>query len=178
MVPQMRAFARCQCGDRSEADDLARAALASACGRRESRNREASLEIWLLTVVRDQFRSRVRRAPRARTHRPAAAGWSFAAAAGPAPPGVEEVGRAMMALSCDQREALALVEAARLSCPEAAAVCGCGVAALRTRVGRARKAMTAALASEQSTSGRRMPDGGMAAILFEAVRRTGERALA
>ena len=135
VIPRMRAFARCLAGDRDAADELVKAALTSACQDRCSRNADLSLEVWLLTLVRDQSRAAA-----------FAAGLST-----PAPPGrierlgwiseTETIRSSMRLLSRDDREALALRDGARLTYAAAAAVCDCTIASLYCRVAAGREAL-------------------------------------
>jgi RNA polymerase sigma-70 factor (ECF subfamily) len=131
VIPRMRALARCLCGEREEADTLVKAALTAACLDRHSRNAENSLEVWLLTVVRDQFQSSARGAPLV-------------------PPGVPDAARtpedealrsSMRRLPRDQLEAVCLLDGARAPEKDAAMICDCTITTLLNRADVAREAL-------------------------------------
>ena len=58
-----------------------------------------------------------------------------------------DVQRALMLLPVDQREALVLIGAGQLSYEEGAAICGCAVGTMKSRVSRGRTALQAILES-------------------------------
>ncbi|WP_457093331.1 sigma factor-like helix-turn-helix DNA-binding protein [Microvirga sp. P5_D2] len=61
---------------------------------------------------------------------------------------LEDVQKALMKLSADQREALLLVGAEGLSYEQAAEICGCVVGTVKSRVNRARTRLAALLSVE------------------------------
>jgi RNA polymerase sigma-70 factor (ECF subfamily) len=167
LIPRMRAFARCLCGDPAPADALVGAALSKARLGPGDGRKSADLEVWLLTLVRDEYASM----PADPGTHGAAAGGALAGPGAPAvSPGVDDLGRALLKLPRDQREALALVEGAGLSCADAAAICGCATATIRVRLGRSRQNLLAILANAPEKGDRRIPDGAMASILAQTVR--------
>ena len=64
----------------------------------------------------------------------------------------EEFRRALVKLIPDQREALILVGASGFSCEEAAAICGCAVGTIKSRVHRARTKLVELLSIDSSHS--------------------------
>jgi RNA polymerase sigma-70 factor (ECF subfamily) len=146
LIPFLRAFSRSLCGDRELADDLAQEALAKAWQSRDSFHAGTNLKAWLFTILRNQFYSDRRRAWRqapwddaAAERMPAARGeqlWSVQ---------LSDTARALKTLPAEQREALILVGAGGFSYEEAAKIGNCAVGTVKSRVARARKALSAAL---------------------------------
>jgi RNA polymerase sigma-70 factor (ECF subfamily) len=146
LIPFLRAFSRSLCGDRELADDLAQEALAKAWQSRQSFHAGTNLKAWLFTILRNQFYSDRRRAWRqapwddaAAERMPVARGaqmWSVQ---------LSDTARALKTLPAEQREALILVGAGGFSYEEAAKIGNCAVGTVKSRVARARKALSAAL---------------------------------
>ncbi len=163
LVPFLRAFARSLCGDRETADDLAQEALAKAWQSRDTFRAGSNLKAWLFTILRNQFYSDRRRAWRQ-------APWDEGAAERvPAPKGeqtwavqLSDTARALRQLPNEQREALILVGAGGFSYEDAAAICNCAVGTVKSRVARARKALTASLDGTGPASTEPRPPGGEA----------------
>ncbi len=116
---------------------------------------EASARMWLLSIARrvcmDELRSRTRRR-------------RDAGGAGPltVPDGAADVAAADLVarLSPDRRAAFVLTQLFRLPYQEAAAVCGCPVGTIRSRVARAREDLVAMLADPPaSRAGTRQAPG-------------------
>jgi RNA polymerase sigma-70 factor (ECF subfamily) len=151
LIPFLRAFARSLCGHRDFADDLAQDTLAKAWQAQASFEPGSNLKAWLFTILRNQFYSDRRRAWRQ-------VAWSEdAAELIPAVGGDQESAselsdtvRAMWQLSPEQREALILVGAGGFSYEQAAAISGCAVGTVKSRVARARRALIALLDGEES----------------------------
>lgn len=147
LIPQIRAFARFLCrGDRAGADDLAQEALARAWQARDRFEPGSQMRAWLFVIVRNLYYSDRRKAWRS-------VAWDAHAAERTLQQredqfenlDLDDVRRAMHALADDQRDALILVTAGGLSYEEAAQVCGCAVGTIKSRVNRARKALTEAM---------------------------------
>ena len=163
LVPFLRAFARSLCGDRETADDLAQEALAKAWQSRDTFRAGSNLKAWLFTILRNQFYSDRRRAWRQ-------APWDEGAAERvPAPKGeqswavqLSDTARALRQLPNEQREALILVGAGGFSYEDAAAICNCAVGTVKSRVARARKALSAALEGTGPAPSEPRPKGGEA----------------
>lgn len=171
LIPFLRAFSRSLCGDREAADDLAQEALAKAWQSRDTFRAGSNLKAWLFTILRNQFYSDRRRAWRQ-------APWDEGAAERvPAPKGeqlwavqLSDTARALRQLPNEQREALILVGAGGFSYEDAAAICNCAIGTVKSRVARARKALTASLegvnppSSEPRPAGREAGDEIMAEL--------------
>lgn len=146
-IPYMRAFARSLTSHDAAADDLTQDALVKAWRARERYRAGTNFRAWVFTIVRNQFYSDQRRSWRQ-------APWDEEKAkrtlSGPhgldSIMALDELRRALQNLPEDQREAIVLVGAGGFAYEEAAAICGCAVGTIKSRVSRARKALTAMLA--------------------------------
>jgi RNA polymerase sigma-70 factor (ECF subfamily) len=161
LIPFLRAFSRSLCGNRELADDLAQEALAKAWQSRDSFRAGSNLKAWLFTILHNQFYSDRRRAWRqapwdesAAERVPAAMGeqtWSVQ---------LSDTARALRGLPAEQREALILVGAGGFSYEEAAKIAHCAVGTVKSRVARARKALSAVLDGQGPLSNDPRPAGG------------------
>jgi RNA polymerase sigma-70 factor (ECF subfamily) len=120
-----------------EADDLAQETYLRALRSLPRFAARSSARTWLLSIARraaaDHVRTAVRR-PRT---------------GAPTMPGVDErvlLRELVLGLAEDRREAFVLTQMLDLSYADAAAVCGCPVGTIRSRVARARADLVAALA--------------------------------
>ena len=160
LIPFLRAFSRSLCGDRELADDLAQEALAKAWQSRDTFRAGSNLKAWLFTILRNQFYSDRRRAWRqapwdesAAERVPVARGeqtWAVQ---------LSDTARALRGLPAEQREALILVGAGGFSYEDAARISNCAVGTVKSRVARARKALSAALEGNGPLSSEPRPAG-------------------
>ena len=163
LIPQLRAFARMLTGDRDSAEDLAQEALAKALQFQLAFRPGTNLRAWVFTIARNEFYSKHRRA------------WRTTALDDLAVERLPGVGadqiwavelsdalRALQQLPHTLREALLLVGASGCSCEEAAAICGCAVGTVKSRVWRARQALASILEGRSSgdAAARRPPAEG------------------
>ena len=156
LLPFLRAFARSLCGHRDFADDLAQDTLVKAWKSQHSFVPGTNLKAWLFTILRNQYYSDRRRAWRQ-------VPWSddsadlIPAQEGDQEPSSEfsDAVRAMWQLSAEQREALILVGAGGFSYEQAAAIAGCAVGTVKSRVARARSALIDLLDGDQPLNGDR-----------------------
>lgn len=153
LLPSMRAFARSLCRNRAEADDLAQTAMMNAWRARRSYMPGTNLRAWLYTILRNQYISERRRAATWRTDT------SVDDVVLPSPQNQEatvemsDVQQALAKLPEEQREALILVGAGGFAYHEAAALCGCAVGTIKSRVARARRALASILGEERPPNG-------------------------
>lgn len=147
LIPHLRAFSRVLCGRRAIAEDMAQEALAKAWRARERFEPGTNLKAWLFTILRNEFYSHARRAWR-ETHWDDDLGDNIPAPAREQEWAMElsDAARALNALPDCQREPLILVAAGGLSYEEAAGICGTPIGTTKSRVARARAAMTKSLA--------------------------------
>jgi RNA polymerase sigma-70 factor, ECF subfamily len=138
-IPNLRAFAMSLCGDPTRSDDLVQETLVKAWDKLASFEEGTNLKAWLFTILRNIFfsehRKRRREVEDADGH--LSAGLAVHA---------EQLGHmdfedfriALRDIPTDQREALILVGAEGFSYEEAAAISGCAVGTIKSRVNRAR----------------------------------------
>ena len=143
LLPYLRAFAHTLCRSRDGADDLAQESLASAWKARASFEPGTNLKGWLFMIQRNAFYSAHRRKWRqVDWDEPAMERVLVTDAAQQSSVELTELKRAMTTLPDEQREALILVGAGGFSYLEASAICGCAVGTMKSRVSRARNAIS------------------------------------
>ena len=148
LVPHMRAFARSLTGDPAQADDLAQDTVLKAWRSRSAFETGTNLKAWVFMILRNQFYSDKRRAWRSTPLDPEVAERSLVANDNPtATLELDDLRQALNQLPATQREAIILVGAGGLAYEEAAAICGCPVGTVKSRVSRARAALEGLLAS-------------------------------
>jgi RNA polymerase sigma-70 factor (ECF subfamily) len=143
LIPHLRRFSRALCGRRAIAEDMAQEALAKAWRSRDSFEPGTNLKAWLFTILRNEFCSHARRGWR-ETHWDSAKGESIAAPANEQEweMYLSDAARALGGLSDGQREALILVGAGGFSYEDAAEICGTAMGTVKSRVARARIALS------------------------------------
>ena len=172
LVPQLHTFARSLCRDGVHADDLVQEALLRAIDNIERFKPGTNLKAWLFTIVRNEHYSQLRRR-KFEAHDVS----SDSLPEPSVPPDhdgeleLRDLNRALAALSPGQRAALLLVSASGFSYEEAAAICGCAVGTIKSRVARARSALLAMLEgcalapASRSSAKRAAPPRRRAALL-------------
>ena len=143
MLPHLRAFGRSLCGNADLADDLVQETMMKAWRAREQYvPGPSSMKSWAFVILRNCFLSQMRRKKFTADYDELAAERLLVA-----PDDQDDslhlgdVQRGLMLLPVDQREALVLIGAGQLSYEEAAAICGCAVGTMKSRVSRARTAL-------------------------------------
>ena len=145
-VPSLRAFAISLCGNVDRADDLVQETLLRALANIHSFQPGTNMPAWLFTILRNLFRSDYRK--RRREVEDADGNYAKTLKTQPAQNAhleFEEFRVALEKLPQDQREALILVGASGFSYEDAAAICGCAVGTIKSRVNRARSKLSALL---------------------------------
>ena len=146
-VPSLRAFAISLCGNGDRADDLVQETLLRAIANIDSFQPGSNLPAWLFTILRNLFRSEYRK--RRREVEDADGRYAETLKSHPEQTGrveFSEFRAALAKLPSDQREALILVGASGFSYEDAAAICGCAVGTIKSRVNRARTRLADLLA--------------------------------
>lgn len=143
LIPHLRAFARSLERNSTLADDLAQEAMLKAWKSRNNFEPGTNMKAWAFTILRNLFYSEKRRSWRRQPLDPEVAEATLVANDDPAAK-IEllAVRNAIAELPEDQREALILVGAGGMSYEEAAEICNCAVGTVKSRVSRARKALT------------------------------------
>jgi RNA polymerase sigma-70 factor (ECF subfamily) len=145
-VPSLRAFAISLSGNSDRADDLVQETLLRALAHIDSFQPGSNMPAWLFTILRNLFRSDYRK--RRREVEDADGSYAKTLKSQPGQHAhleFEEFRAALDKLPQDQREALILVGASGFSYEDAAAICGCAVGTIKSRVNRARSKLSAML---------------------------------
>ena len=139
-IPHLRAYARFLTGNRERADDLVQDALVRALTASHQFQAGTNLKAWIFTILRNLFYNEIRK------NRLKVQSIDDIPGEGPATPPTQDVNlefadfrRAFWQLGQSQREVLIMVGASGLSYEEAAAICGCAVGTIKSRVSRARR---------------------------------------
>lgn len=146
-TPGLRAFAISLSGNVDRADDLVQDTLLRAMANINSFQPGTNMMAWLVTILRNQFRSEYRK--RLREVDDIDGSYVGSLKSPPEQEGqleFEEFRRALARLPIDQREALIVFGALGFSCEEAAAICDCAVGTIKSRVHRARTRLVQLLA--------------------------------
>jgi RNA polymerase sigma-70 factor, ECF subfamily len=171
LIPHLRAFARTLAGDPASADDLAQDAMMKAWDARASYQMGTNMKAWTFMILRNQFYSEKRRSWRQTQLDQEAAERTLIAADDPeSPVALDELRLSIGMLPAEQREALILVGAGGFAYEEAAAICGCAVGTVKSRVSRARKALQAILEQGAYDRDGRPAGEAMRSILDDAER--------
>lgn len=142
-VPSLRGFAITLCGNVDRADDFVQETLLRAIASIHSFQPGTNLTAWMVTILRNLFRSDYRK--RRREVEDPDGGHVESLKSPPEQYSrmeFEEFRRALAQLPSDQREALLLVGASGFSYEEAAAICEIAVGTIKSRVHRARLRLT------------------------------------
>ena len=170
-VPNLRAFAISLCGDLDRADDLVQETLVKAWNNLSSFEQGTNLKAWLFTILRNTYFSECRKLRR-EVKDPDG---ELAAKLSVRPEqhghmDMVDFNAALAKLSDDQREALILVGAEGFSYEEVAAICGCAVGTVKSRVNRARVRL-AGLLHVDGAEGFQADEAAPAPMLAETARR-------
>ncbi len=168
LIPQMRAFARTLCGDRTQAEDLAQDTLLRAWNSRASFQAGTNLKAWTFMILRNQFYSDKRRSWRSTPLDPETAERTLVATNNPiATLELDEVRRALAELPDDQREALIMIGAGGLSYEEVSEICGVAVGTIKSRVSRARDRLALILTEGSYAADEFRPSSAMGMIMAD-----------
>jgi len=169
LIPRMRSLARYLCRNATEMEDLTQDTLDRAWRSRDSFIAGTNMKAWVLTIMRNQFYSEKRRSWRMIPLDIEVAEETLAAVTAPdAAFDLEDVRRAMLELSVEQRQALNLITVVGLAYQDAADMCDCAIGTIKSRVSRARQSLTAILAEGDLTDEIRPAGQAMASIVAGA----------
>ncbi len=168
LVPHLRAFARSLTGgDVQLADDIVQDTIVNALQAQHQFTPGTNLKAWLFTILRNRFRSVI-----ARKHVTAEVPdddlerHSWAPAEQESRIEVAAFKRAFRALSSAHREVLVLVAVHGLPYEQVAAICGCEVGTVKSRVNRARAMLKKMLYEDGlPVDPRKLPGGAQATRL-------------
>jgi RNA polymerase sigma-70 factor (ECF subfamily) len=143
VIPHLRAFARGLCGRPDMADDLVQEALMKAWAAQERFEPGTSMRAWTFVILRNAYLTDMRRNRfRGEYDETVAEKILTAPADQEEPIHLSDLHRALLTLPPERREALLLVGAGGFSYEEAANISGCAIGTIKSRVGRARAALT------------------------------------
>ena len=148
-IPNLRAFAISLSGNVDRADDLVQETILRALANINSFQPGTNMPAWLFTILRNLFRSEYRK--RRREVEDATGMYAESLKSQPEQGSrleFEELRTALAQLPEDQREAVILVGASGFSYEEAAAICGCAVGTVKSRVNRARNRLAELMSIE------------------------------
>ena len=142
-IPHLRAFARGLCGRADMADDLVQEAMLKAWAARARFEPGTSMRAWTFVILRNAYLTDVRRNRFRSDYDETLAKKILTAPAGQEEPlHLSDMHRALLTLPAERREALLLVGAGGFSYEEAAQICDCAIGTIKSRVGRARAALS------------------------------------
>jgi RNA polymerase sigma-70 factor (ECF subfamily) len=147
LLPRLRRFAAGLARDPADGDDLCQATVARALDRRGQWQPGTRLDSWMMTMMRNLWIDEQRaRARRGETFVPEEIGAGVGAGGGQEEAvELNVIDRALRTLPDEQREAVLLVMVEGYSYKEAAAIVGCPVGTLNSRLVRGRDALLARL---------------------------------
>lgn len=153
-VPHLRAYARTLTRHKDRADDLVQETLLAAWENRDSLRDIEKLKPWLLTILRNAFCHSVRLSKRELSDSDGQhIDLRAVAPSQIVTMDVRDVLAGLDTLAPDQREALVLICVQQLSYEEAAAVAGCPVGTLKSRLNRGREKLLSYLQWDQEGCG-------------------------
>ena len=142
------------------ADDLVQEALLKAWAAQERFEPGTSMRAWTFVILRNAYLTDMRRNRfRGEYDESVAERILTAPASQEEPIHLSDLHRALLTLPPERREALLLVGAGGFSYEEAANICGCAIGTIKSRVGRARVALTSMM-EEGSIPQRSLDDAG------------------
>ncbi len=162
----LRAFARSLVHDPTRADDLVQETILKAWSNLSSFKEGTNMRAWLFTILRNTFYSEIRK--HRREVEDVDGRYAAQVPDKPTQQGIldlRDFNKAFVTLPADQREALTLVGASGFSYEEAAAVCGCAVGTVKSRVNRARARLTELLHEDDDKDDGAGSEGEMLAVL-------------
>jgi RNA polymerase sigma-70 factor, ECF subfamily len=143
IIPQLRSFARGLCGNRDLADDLAQDAMTRAWGARQTFEPGTNFRAWMFMILRNQFYTTIKKNARIVLSEPEFIERALTVEAAQHDRiNVADVAAALQKLPSQQREALMLIGANEVTYEEAAEIMGCAIGTVKSRVARARSALS------------------------------------
>src|SRR5579871_1272629 len=148
-LPQLRAFARSLARDRDAADDLVQDAIVRAITSASQFTPGTNFKAWMFTITRNRYFSTFRQKSLTRPLTPVDLETHGTAPTQQAGLEFEEFRQAFNRLPAEQREALTLIGADGFRYEEAAAIAGCALGTMKSRVFRARRELESKLGRDR-----------------------------
>ena len=148
MLPHLRNFARSLTRNQAQADDLVQDTMVKALANIHRFDPQTNLRPWLFTILRNTFYSELRR--RWREVEDGEGHHAARLSEAPRQDGkldFDDFKRAFAQLQDEHREVLTLIGASGCSYDEAAAICGCAVGTIKSRVNRGRRRLEELMAA-------------------------------
>lgn len=145
-IPHLRAFARSLCGNRDMADDLSQETLLKAWAARDHFVAGTSFNAWTFTILRNVYFGQIRRQRFVGDYDEVEAERLLNTPASQQG-GLEatDVLRALATLPAAQREVLILAAVGHVSYEEMAEICGVAIGTIKSRIARARAALSSVI---------------------------------
>lgn len=156
IIPHLRAFARSLTQDADSADDLVQDTIVRAMDACHQFTPGTNFKAWMFTILRNLHVNGLRRKYRTQPLDDVSAALHSVPAGQDSSLEFADLKRALARMSHDQREVLVLVGAAGFSYEEAAAICGCAVGTIKSRLSRARRELMRLMVGGSSTDGTRL----------------------
>ncbi len=142
-IPHLRAFGRSMSGCADTADDLVQETMLKAWAARKSFIAGSSIQAWTFVILRNTYRSALRKNRFTEPYDDAVAERVLSAPASQHHPiHLADLRRALLDLPPNQREAIILVGAGGYSYEEAASISGCALGTIKSRISRAREGLS------------------------------------
>jgi RNA polymerase sigma-70 factor (ECF subfamily) len=163
ILPDLRGFARVLCRENDRADDLVQDAVVRAMAAMDQFQPGSNFKAWTFTIVRNLYVSgfrerRIRFEPLDEVDQVLLQAPNQEHALS-----MQKLDEAVQKLPPPRREALILVVAHGLPYEQVAAICGCAVGTIKSRVARAREELHVALNGELAAEGGKADRTGKAA---------------
>jgi RNA polymerase sigma-70 factor (ECF subfamily) len=139
LIPALRAFARSLVRNAEEVDDLVQETLMKAIAHIDGFAPGTNLKSWMFTIMRNTFLTNIKRRRRERVGDADCV--SYSACVKPDQEWksmANDVQMALQRLHPDHREVVVLVAMLGTSYEDAAAICGCNIGTIKSRLNRAR----------------------------------------
>ena len=146
LIPALRAFARTFYRNKDDADDLVQETLSKALANLERFERGTRMKAWLFTIMRNTFLTGIKKTNRESPGQDdCVSGQSVTAPSQEWAQRSWEVAQAIDQLPEDQRQVIVLIGMIGIGYEDAAAICGCAIGTIKSRLNRARARLTETL---------------------------------
>lgn len=142
LLPNLRAFARSLCGNPDWADDIVQETILRAWASQSGFEPGTNLKAWLFTILRHYFYNEVRKRRHSAEVRSEEPPQGVVNECQPLQLHLADLARELTHLPAEQREALILTSVHGFSYEQVASICNCALGTAKSRVARARRALT------------------------------------
>ena len=142
LLPNLRAFARSLCGNPDWADDIVQETILRAWASQHGFEQGTNLKAWMFTILRHYFYNEVRKRRHSSEVRGGEPPQGSVDECQPLQLHLADLARELSHLPAEQREALILTSVHGFSYEQVASICNCALGTAKSRVARARRALT------------------------------------